>query len=282
MVAINKMNGNIENTENNKAIVEDKQKRKRVVTKKLHNLPHPNAKFEYQLKMIKVYVIATNKGQKAVKSTDLANLIDFSIGYVNGTNRFFEEIGILERRGLGLYIPTQAAIDFCNSLEWKDEAKAKEILKKLIEKSWVWETTQQHLSINDGKSSVTDLIRRLGLECQADQRLHKLCFNSIIDYLKYVNLIKEDIDGNITANEAGLIDTNIEKPIVQLENKINTTDATKKPQEEKIPIELAKKEAVDLDFVIYKTSGIELRFLPTNKNVEKLKKFLEVLSLEIN
>jgi hypothetical protein len=40
--------------------------------------------------MIRVYVIASNKGQKPVKTTDLANMIDFGIGYISGTNKFLE------------------------------------------------------------------------------------------------------------------------------------------------------------------------------------------------
>jgi len=276
------MDDNIVVTENNNEIIEDKQRKTRVVIPKLHSLPHPNAKFDQQLKMIKVYVIATNKGQKPVKTTDLANMIDFSIGYISGTNKFLEEIGLLERRGLGLYVPTQTAIDFYNSLEWRDETKAKEILRNLIEKSWIWETTNQHLSINNGKSSLNDLIRRLGMDCQADQKIHRLCFNSIIDYLKYVNLIKEDIDGNLIVNDTKSISNIIQKPENQVEKKENYIDNPRKQQEDNLIIDSKRKEVKDLDFLILKSSGIELKLLPTAKNIEILKKFLDVISLEIN
>lgn len=277
------MNGNIENTEKNIEIIEDKQRKPRVVISKLHSLPHPNAKFDQQLKMIKVYVIASNKGQKPVKTTDLTNMIDFSIGYVSGSNKFLEEIGLLERRGLGLYVPTQTAIDFYNSIEWRDDNKAKDILRNLIEKSWIWETTKQHLLINNGKSSIEDLIRRLGSDCQADMKLHRLCFNSIIEYLTYVNLVREDIDGTIIINETqSTNNATILKPENKLEIKETSIDIPKKQQEDSLIIESKKKEVKELDFLIYKSSGIELKLLPTIKNIEILKKFLDVISLEIN
>lgn len=277
------MNDIIVGMENNNRIIEDKQRKTRVVIKKAHHLPHPNAKFDQQLKMMKVYVIASNKGQKPVKTTDLANMIDFSIGYISGTNKFLEEIGLLERRGLGLYVPTQTAIDFYNRIEWRDETKAKEILRNLIEKSWIWEATNQHLSINNGKSSLDDLIRRLGMDCEADQKIHRLCFNSIIDYLKYVNLIREDIDGNIIVTDIKSINNiNIQKPENQLQNEENYLDNPRKQQEDNFVIESKKKDVKDLDFLILKSSGIELKLLPTAKNIEILKKFLDVISLEIN
>ncbi len=64
--------------------------------------------------------------------------------------------------------------------------------------------------------------------------------------------------------------------------KNNKYRRSQKTREENISTELTKNDVKYLDFVIYRTSAIELRLLPTNKNVEKLKKFLEVLSLEIN
>lgn len=253
-----------------------KIKRSRNVVQKDHSLPHPNATFEQHLRILQAYVIATNKGAKPVTYHEITGMVDFSQGYITGTNKFFEENGLLEKRhGIGMYVPSSNTVVFQNYKDWKDEENAKTTLRKIVIKTWFWNSTLAILRMNNGKVSVEEIYKKMGLDSKANPNLHNLCFRSILEYLKYTGLVTEAEEGLIALN-----------PTYDEESEETAQDSFQeaqvpqtRPLMEGKPMSLNGNTKNLSQYVKINLPGISLLLFPTRKNIETIKKLIDALPI---
>lgn len=180
-----------------------KGKAKRAITKLKHPLPSYDTSFEKHFEIIKAYVVASNEGSKPVGWKDLEGIVSIDPSKVSANNKFFCDLGLIKEaeKQRGKYFPTKNAIDFAKIKDW-DEDEAKSILRELILKSWFWESTRQLLEVRK-KVSEKELLGKLGIDSRADPEKHLPSLKVIVEYLKYVELIREE-DGTITYGKFGL------------------------------------------------------------------------------
>jgi len=138
-------------------------RKKRSIAKLKHPLPSYQISFEKHFEIIKAYIVASKEGEKPVSWKDFQNLVSFSSEYVSANNKFFEDLGLIKEseKQRGKYNPTPEAIEFSKMRDW-DQEQAKNILRKLILKTWFWESTKQLLIIRQ-KITKDDLVKNLDL-----------------------------------------------------------------------------------------------------------------------
>ena len=179
------------------------RRRKRSVTKLKHPLPYYDVPFEKHFEIIKAYVVISKEGKEALSCRDLRGSTSVSPNRVSANNKFFEDLGLIEKteKGQGKYRPTEKAVEFSKAKDW-DEEEAKRILRDIILESWFWQSTNELLSVKGGRVPKEKLINRLGLDSGADRK-HTPALKVLLEYLKYVGLIDEE-DGIITYGKAVL------------------------------------------------------------------------------
>jgi len=180
-----------------------KKKAKRVITKLKHPLPSYRISFEKHFEIVEAYIKASKNGSKPVSWKDLEEHININPSYVSANNKFLRDLGLINEaeKQPGKYYPTEKAIEFSKVRGW-DEDKAKSILRELIIKCWFWESTKRLLKERK-KVSEGELLSRLGIDSGADPKKHLPSLKVLLDYLKYVELIREE-NGTITYGKFGL------------------------------------------------------------------------------
>jgi hypothetical protein len=116
--------------------------------------------------------------------------------------KFFESMGLIRaaEKERGKYYPTEEAVNFSKAKVWNEE-EAKHILRELVVNSWFWQSAKQLLNVRNGKCSKDDLIRKLGVDSEASEN-YLPSLNILIEYLKYVELVKEE-NGTILYGKFG-------------------------------------------------------------------------------
>jgi hypothetical protein len=183
---------------------EEKIKRqlKKVFTRLNYPLPSYQLNFEKHFEIIKAFVELSKDGKKPVSWRDFKGLVSVDPHRVSENIKFFESIGLIRvaEKERGKYYPTEETIRFLKAKVWKEE-EAKNILRQLVVNSWFWQNTKQLLNVRNGKCSKDELIRKLGIDSGASEK-HLSSLNILIEYLKYVELIKEE-NGTILYGKFG-------------------------------------------------------------------------------
>jgi len=150
-------------------------------------------KLSDHLETIKGYYVLGNNKKEGLKYTDFKGVVDFHEQKVSGLNKFLESIGLIKviKGKPGHYLPTEKLIDFQRSLEWGDEAKAKQILRDILKDTWFFNSVNSLLRMKN-KASLEVLVNKLGLDSGAKKGLHDNSLKILIGYLKYVELIREE------------------------------------------------------------------------------------------
>jgi hypothetical protein len=186
-----------------------KKQLKKVFTRLNYPLPFYKLSFKKHLEIIKVFVELSKGGEKPVCWRDFKGLVGTDPHHISANMKFFESIGLIRavEKGAGKYYPTEEAVKFSKALVWNEE-EAKNILRELVINSWFWQSVKQLLNVRNGKCSKDDLIRKLGVDSGASEK-HLPSLNILIEYLKYVELIKEE-NGTILHGKFGQEVTPIE------------------------------------------------------------------------
>jgi hypothetical protein len=194
----------MEFNENNE-IVPPSDKRTRNVVPTDFPLPDPRADFEpHHIKIIQAYATLSQRGSKELKYSDFTkNILGFNSQYVSGNNKFLESIGLLESGNKsGYYLPTKDLIEFSNYHKFSKHEPAKDILKKHLLETWIYETAENLLSTN-GNVPIEVLIEELAWKSKADLNKHKRSLKTIISYLSYSELINVDGEsGNVSLSDS--------------------------------------------------------------------------------
>jgi hypothetical protein len=179
-----------------------KKQPKRVFTRLSYPLPSYHLNFEKHFEIIKAFVELSKDGKRSVCWRDFKGLVSVDPHYVSANVKFFESIGLIRaaEKERGKYYPSEEAIKLSKAKVWNAE-EAENILRQLIMNSWFWQSTKQLLNVRNGKCSKDDLIRKLGVDSGANKK-HLSSLNILIEYLKYVELIKEE-NGTIQYGKFG-------------------------------------------------------------------------------
>lgn len=175
---------------------------KRIVAKLKHPLPSYRISFEKHFEIIKAYVVASKEGKEPVGWKNFQKLVSMHPTLISANNKFFEDLGLIkEIEGKpGMYVPTEKAIEFSKVKDWNEE-EANNILRGFILNSWFWESANQLLNIRRTVDK-GELINKLGFDSGADHQKHLPSLNVLVEYLKYVELIKEE-NGKVTYGKFG-------------------------------------------------------------------------------
>lgn len=193
----------------------EKNSQKRIVSDLKFPLPDTRSSFETQLDIIKAYVVTSNIGKEPVGYKELESSVKIEPTTVSGCNKFFQHLGIIEMsEKTGKYLPTALSIELYNGLKWKNAELTKSVIRKIVDKSWFWNTTRQFLEVNESANR-SELVQKLGITCSADPQKHTRALDKLIEYLKYGDLIRE-VDGVISLNSSLTADS----PDVQHTNDV--------------------------------------------------------------
>jgi len=216
---------------------------------------------ESQIEILKAYVVASERGKKPVSYRDVGNIVKIHPVDVSKCNKFFSDIGFLEKEGKK-YLPSKFVIDFYNNSQF-DPEKSKNLLREPIEKSWFGELTKK-LLIYRKVVDQEELISKIGIKAEAIEK-DKPALKQLIEYMEFVKFIRK-----ISDSDGYELDKAIEVPLE--EKKLNKE--IKKA--EKIPI--SKKE-IEKHYEHPITFNITITPETTKEELEKMvelvKEFIE-------
>jgi len=168
---------------------EKKIKRKRI--KRKYSLPETRLSFEKELDVLKALVEFSQKGEKPILWQDIQGIGTQT--YMSSELSFFADAGLAIKEKGSKYLPTSEVIEIVNNLEWSDEKTAKNILKKVLSRSWFGELVIKILSVVKEKS-LDEIIKELGKTAEANPEKDEKAIKRLVKWLKYAEII--DIDEN--------------------------------------------------------------------------------------
>ncbi len=167
-------------------------KKAHIITPLKYPLPAAAVSFERHPEIWKAYVAASKDGKQPVSYSDFGNLT-VSPANVSGNNKFFEHLNLISKveGELGKYLPTLDAIEICRDLTWKRDDKVRSRLAKLVSRSWFGESAKTLLAIRE-KVTEDELVKHLGYDSGADPRKHARSLKTLVEYLKFSELLKTE------------------------------------------------------------------------------------------
>jgi hypothetical protein len=150
-------------------------------------LPNARLSIDSQIEILKAYVVASDKGKNPVSYKDVGKIAQNHPVEVSRCNKFFIEIGFLEKVDKK-YLPSKCTIDFYNcELSKSDESKT--LLKELIEKSWFGQYTKKLLEYRK-KINGEELISSIEVEVEATEK-DRPALRQVVEYMEFVKFIRK-------------------------------------------------------------------------------------------
>ena len=168
--------------------VEEKTRIKK--TKRKYPLPRADMSLEKEIDVLKGLVQFSNKGDQPVKYDEI-KIPKIHPTRVSAELKFLASIGLAERKAKGIYVPTSKAIEFVNTLNWKKEEDATQIIKEVISKSWFGDLVIKMLNITK-EASLGNIISELGKTVEGDPKKDVKAIKRLVEWLKYAEIIEID------------------------------------------------------------------------------------------
>lgn len=226
---------------------------KKVLKPKFH-LPSDNLTVEKQLKVLRSFVAASDRGAKAVNYKDVAGFSGFGKTNVSSCNKFFEESGMIVVQKRGNYVPHKRIIDYADVYDHNEE-EAAGFLREIVAKTWFGELALARLSV-DKNIPKESLIKSLGSEMGGElSRRAKRGINALVEYLEVSKTVQVDSEGQVRMGEeiGEVPKAHPEAPKIPLPIKIKTEDIEELMESRGLP-PLGVSVNVQID-----TSGWELK-----------------------
>lgn len=151
-------------------------------------VPTDRLKFEMQEKALRVVCTASRGGQEPVDAEKMAGLLGVAATTAPLNNAFFVDVGLMEKRGKGSYLPTPVALQY--QQKWSFDPKAAPaILVPAFAGTWFYEVVRQLLEV--GPTTREQAIAALAAEAHTDSS-YATQYGFLLDWLEYVGLIGAD------------------------------------------------------------------------------------------
>jgi len=248
--------------------VEEEIRRKN--TKRKYSLPRADMSLENEIAALKGLVQFSNKGEKPVKYNEI-KIPNIHPTRVSAELKFFTSIGLAERKERGIYVPTKKAIEFVNTLNWKEE-DAKQIIRDVFSESWFGDLVIKMLSI--GKEvSLSDIVGELGKTVEGDPKRDEKAIKRLVEWLEYAGIIKVDENGIVHLIEAPILH--------EAEEGLLFTEKT-----ESISETIMKEKTVKSEETKKVQSGILLELtiniqIDSDTDVEKIKEIIRAIKQDL-
>ena len=180
-------------------VVEQKSSKKekpRVLSAEV--LPSDRHPFPTHFEVVKRFVTLSHNGNQPIDASRVEGEgIPIQAGSLNV--RFLRTIGLLATADRGLYLPTPEAMRFVSARSVND-AKARPILKKLLEGKWFAETARSYLSPTDPIGEDV-FLGELAIAAQTDKEKREQALHVIVEYLEYAGIVKRTDNGLLLATD---------------------------------------------------------------------------------
>lgn len=153
-------------------------------------LPTDRINFDNQLKLLRAYASASDKGAKAVSNEDVAGIVEMKASTVSLANNFFVKNGFLVRTGRE-YTPAKEVLEYKLAHEW-DATTAASKLGPLVERSWFGAALKPKLDLRpmEENEAIADLAQRANSGPEYRNQI-----KTLIDYMCVSGMVSRD--GNI-------------------------------------------------------------------------------------
>ncbi len=233
-------------------------------------LPTNRLVFEKQLEILRAYGVHA----KPIRNKELGAAVQVAETTLSLANGFFVSVGLI-RRGEGGYEPSRELIAFARAWDWNRET-AGEKLADLFRSAWFGKALLLKTQLRDitVEEAITTLAEAAGAPPEFRSRLALL-----LDYLATARLIVRKGD-RVRSGPAALAQSSplTPPPAAQLDG----TSEVEKPIQR-----FAQQEATRNGFLVHRfplrkdvTVDVPLPVDLTDRDVERLKKWLETLPVE--
>lgn len=248
--------------------VEEKTRRKK--TKRKYPLPRADMSLENEIIVLKGLVQFSNKGKEPVKYDEI-KIPNVHPTRISVELNFFASIGLAERKKKGKYIPTQKAIEFVNSLNWKEE-DAKRIIRDVLSESWFGDLVIKMLSTGK-KASLSNITSELGKTVEGDPKKDKKAIRRLVEWLEYAGIIKVDENEIVYLMEAPTLHK-LEEDLFLAEE----TESTSKTIMKEKMVESEETKKVQKGVLLNLTINIQI---DSNMDVEKIREIIKVIKQDL-